>query len=333
MELLTVSTISFAEHGAEVLQPLSFGQAAGHKLALAGESGAGKSTLLQIIAGLIEPSTGEIRINGSKVRGPAVALVPGHPGVAYLSQKSDLPKFLRVEQVLRYASQRPAAEVQQLVALCRIDHLLARRTDQLSGGEQQRVALARLLLGAPQLLLLDEPFSNLDRVHKRTMQAIIEELGTRLGITCLLVSHDAADTLSWADEIMVLHRGRVVQQGPPEVIYQQPADEYTAALFGDYNLVRGADHRALAPAAGQAAGALLVRPEQFRLGPAGTGGPVGTVRTVRFFGSYYELEVQLPETVVRVRAGEAAFAVGEVASVAVAAGGGWVIPDSLPTAR
>ncbi len=306
------------------LHPLSFEQPAGRRLALAGESGAGKSTLLQLIAGLVQPSTGEVRIAGSRVRGPAVALVPGHPGVAYLSQKSDLPKFLRVEQVLRYASQRPAAELRALVALCRIDHLLARRTDQLSGGEQQRVALARLLLGAPQLLLLDEPFSNLDRVHKRTMQAIIEELGTRLGITCLLVSHDAADVLSWAEEILVLRRGRLVQQGSPEQLYNQPADEYTAALFGDYNLVRGPARRALAPAL-VGPGALLVRPEQLRLGPAGGGGVGGTVRAVRFLGSYYELEVQLPTAVVRVRAGRADWAVGEPVGVLAAAGAGWLI--------
>lgn len=322
MELLSVSNISFQEHGAVVLHPLSFGQAAGRRLALAGESGAGKSTLLQLIAGLVQPSTGEVRIAGSRVRGPAVALVPGYPGVAYLSQKSELPRFLRVEQVLRYASQRPAAEVQALVTLCRIDHLLARRTDQLSGGEQQRVALARLLLGAPRLLLLDEPFSNLDRVHKRTMQAIIEELGTRLGITCLLVSHDAADVLSWADEILVLRRGRLVQQGSPTRIYHEPADEYTAALFGDYNLVRGPERQALAPTVA-GPGVLLVRPEQLRLGPAGGGGVGGTVRAVRFFGSYYELEVQLPTVVVRVRTGRADFVVG--AAVAVTAGTAWLI--------
>ena len=322
MELLSVSNISLQEHGTVVLHPLSFGQAAGRRLALAGESGAGKSTLLQLIAGLVQPSTGEVRIAGSRVRGPAVALVPGHPGVAYLSQKSDLPKFLRVEQVLRYASQRPAAEVPALVALCRIDHLLARRTDQLSGGEQQRVALARLLLGAPRLLLLDEPFSNLDRVHKRTMQAIIEDVGTRLGITCVLVSHDAADVLSWADEVLVLRRGRLVQRGTPEQIYNQPVDEYTAALFGDYNLVSGPERLVLAPTVA-GPGALLVRPEQLRLGLAGGEGVGGTVRAVRFFGSYYELEVQLPTTVVRVRAGQASAAVG--AAVAVTAQAAWLI--------
>ncbi|RYY20906.1 MAG: ABC transporter ATP-binding protein [Cytophagaceae bacterium] len=326
MNLLTVSNISLVEREATVLQLLSFSQRAGQKLALAGESGAGKSTLLQIIAGLAQPSTGEVRIAGERVRGPHVALVPGHPGVAYLSQKSDLPHSLRVEQVLRYASQRPAAEAQALYELCRIDHLLARRTDQLSGGEQQRVALARLLLGAPRLLLLDEPYSNLDRVHKRQLQAIIEEVGTRLRITCLLVSHDATDVLPWADEILVLRRGQLVQQGSPAHLYYQPADAYTAALFGDYNLVRGADRLALAPALelGDKA-TLLVRPEQFCLG-AGGAGLAGTVRAVRFLGSYYELEIKLPENTIRARASTPAFAPGDAVFISLAANSGWAVP-------
>ncbi|GAB3635691.1 ABC transporter ATP-binding protein [Hymenobacter arcticus] len=324
MDLIRVADISLEENGSVVLAPISFGQRQGQKLALAGESGAGKSTLLQVIAGLVQPSTGEIRILGSRVRGPAVALVPGHPGVAYLSQKSDLPKFLRVEQVLQYASKRAAAETHLLYTLCRIDHLLARRTDQLSGGEQQRVALARLLLGSPALLLLDEPFSNLDRVHKQTMQAIIEELGARLGITCLLVSHDAADTLSWADEVLVLRRGKLVQQGSPTQLYNQPVDEYTAALFGDYNLVRGADRLALVPN-GLNAPTLLVRPEHFRLVQAGAGALPGLVRAVRFFGSYYEVEVALPENVVRARVSVPTVALGDAVGVAVRAENTWAI--------
>lgn len=325
MDLLRVTDISLVEREATVVAPISFGQRAHHKLALAGESGAGKSTLLQIIAGLVQPTTGEIRIQGEKVRGPHVALVPGHPGVAYLSQKSDLPHSLRVEQVLRYANKRPGPEAQALYELCRIDHLLARRTDQLSGGEQQRVALARLLLGSPRLLLLDEPYSNLDRVHKRQLQAIIEEVGTRLGITCLLVSHDATDVLPWADEILVLRRGQLVQQASPERIYYQPADEYTAALFGDYNLVRGADRHVLGAPGGSIGpeAPLLVRPEQLVLAADGPG-LAGTVRAVRFLGSYYELEIQLPENVVRARANTAAFAPGAAVQVSVAAGG-WAL--------
>ncbi|MBD2769042.1 ABC transporter ATP-binding protein [Hymenobacter sp. BT664] len=329
MELLTVSGISLVEQGSEVLRQISFSQRSGQKLAVAGESGTGKSTLLQIIAGLIQPSAGEVRVNGRRVRGPAETLVPGHAGVAYLSQKSELPHALRVGQVLRYANKRPEAEAQALYELCRIRHLAERRTDQLSGGEQQRVALARLLLGAPQLLLLDEPFAHLDRGHKRLLQAIIEELGARLAITCLLVSHDPPDTLAWADEILVLRQGRIVQQGPPAQIYQQPVDEYTAALFGEYNLVRGPDCQALIRTAGRpAAPQLLVRPEHLLLGPVGPGGVSGTVKTIRYFGSYYEVEVRLRETTVRARTSTSSLAPGEVVQVSVAAGGGWLLPLS-----
>jgi ABC-type Fe3+/spermidine/putrescine transport system ATPase subunit len=325
MKLLEVTDISFEERGIQVIQPLSFVQRQGQRLALVGESGAGKSTLLQLIVGLVQPSTGEIRIAGSRVRGPEVALVPGHPGVAYLSQKSDLPKFLRVEQVLGYASKRPATETHSLYKMCRIDHLLMRRTDQLSGGEQQRVALAQLLLGQPQLLLLDEPFSNLDRVHKRQMQAIIEEVGTRLGITCLLVSHEATDVLGWADELLVLRQGQLQQQGSPELLYKEPLHEYTAALLGDYTLVTGTDRQTLAPGV-TGEGALLVRPEQVRLGPAEAAEPVGTVRAVRFLGSYYELEVQLAATLLRVRASQPGFGPGEQVSVQLAADARWLLP-------
>ena len=325
-DILTVTNLSLTENGFSALQPISFRQKAGQKLALAGESGAGKSTLLQLVAGLIQPSTGVVQANGSRVRGPQDVLVPGHPGVAYLSQKSDLPQFLRVEQVLRYANKRPEAEAQAVYQLCRIAHLMLRRTDQLSGGEQQRVALARLLLAAPQLLLLDEPFSNLDRTHKRLLQGIIEELGTRLGITCLLVSHDAADVLGWADEIIVLHRGRLVQRGTPEQLYHQPADEATAALFGDYNLIGGPARRALLPGRRFARNtALLVRPEQLRLRPADAGGALGKVQAVRFLGSYSEVEVTLAGQNVRGRVGATDLQPGDAVGVSVAAGGDWNI--------
>ena len=326
MELLSVSDISLAENGVSVLQSISFSQQVGQKLALAGESGAGKSTLLQIVAGLIQPSTGTVHADGSRVRGPQNVLVPGHPGVAYLSQKFDLPQFLRVEQVLRYANKRPKAEAQAVYGLCRIAQLMLRRTDQLSGGEQQRVALARLLLGAPRLLLLDEPFSNLDRTHKRILQSILEELGARLGITCLLVAHDAADVLPWADDILVLHRGRLVQQGTPQHLYAQPVDEATAALFGDYNLLIGPARRALLP--GRRFGkntALLARPEQLELRPAGGHGTVATVRAVRFLGSDWEVEIALAEQSARVRVGATTLRPGDKTSVSLVPGAGWSI--------
>ena len=130
----------------------------------------------------------------------------------------------------------------------------------------------------------------------------------------------------------MLHRGRVVQQGPPAHIYHRPVDEYTAALFGDYNLVRGRDHQALIPAvivprkSKRPEKVLLVRPEQFRLGNINGEGLTGTVWAVRFFGSYYEVEINLPETVVRVQVVVTALTVGDAVRVSVAAGGGWILP-------
>lgn len=314
MDLLTVSGVGFREHNRSVLDGITFAQGQGQRLAVAAESGGGKSTLLQIVAGLVQPSAGEVRLAGARVRPPAETLVPGHPGIAYLSQGSELPKSLRVEQVLAYANRRPAAEAARLYTLCRIDHLLPRRTHELSGGERQRVALARLLLGAPRLLLLDEPFANLDRGHKQQLRAVLDELETALGLTYLLVSHDAADTLPWADEILVLQAGRLAQRGTPEQVYRHPVNAHVAGLFGDYSELSASDAAALGlpPDAPR-----LLRPEQLAL--AATGAP-GTVRAVRFCGSYYEVEIGLPDGRVRLHAGSGAnLAPGAAVHVALAA--------------
>ncbi|WBO83644.1 ABC transporter ATP-binding protein [Hymenobacter yonginensis] len=320
MSLLQVAGISVQESSHTALQDISFALPEGRRLAIAGETGAGKSTLLQVVAGLVQPTAGTITFDGRRVRGPHDVLIPGHPGVAYLSQHLELPHSLRVEQVLRYASQRPAAEAQALYELCRIGHLLARRTDQLSGGERQRVALARLLLGAPRLLLLDEPFSNLDRAHKQQLKAVLEDIGAELDLTSILVSHDPTDTLAWAEELLVLQAGRLVQQGAPQQVYQQPANEYTAGLFGDYNLLTGALAAALAQQAGlkPRRKPLLVRPEALQLNPEGPG-LAGTVRAVRFMGSYSEVDVALKSGCLTVKTAAPTVAPGEAVTVGAAA--------------
>ncbi|SHJ14145.1 iron(III) transport system ATP-binding protein [Hymenobacter daecheongensis DSM 21074] len=307
MSLLTVSGIQLQEKGRVVLHDISFAQQPGQKLALAAETGAGKSTLLQIIAGLIQPDSGEVRFAGARVKGPQEQLVPGHAGIAYLSQHFELPKFLRVEQVLHYANRQADDEARRVYEVCRIGHLGARRTDQLSGGERQRIALARLLLAGPRLLLLDEPYSNLDRVHRQLLKSVVRDLGEQLAITCLLVSHDPADTLSWADEILVLKQGRLIQQDTPERIYRHPTDAYTAGLFGDYSVLKGADAKALAKAAGRKLQGpeMLVRPEEFRLNFDGEG-RAGRVKEVRFLGSYYEVDVALAHSQITARISSAA---------------------------
>jgi ABC-type sugar transport system ATPase subunit len=209
------------------------------RLAVAGETGSGKSTLLKIIAGLAAPRQGSVFFEGIKVAPPQERLIPGQPGIAYLSQHFELWHNYRVAEVLEYSNDLGPAEAQSLYKLCHIEHLLQRRTDQLSGGERQRIALARLLVRPPRLLLLDEPFSNLDMIHKRTLKQVIKNIADKFDITTILVSHDPYDTLTWADKFIVLQESRMVQQGPPREVYQQPINEYVAALLGEYTHANG----------------------------------------------------------------------------------------------
>ena len=262
---------------------ISFTQKKGQNLGIAGETGSGKSTLLKIIAGLAEPSAGTVLFEGERVLGPKERLVPGQPGIAYLSQHFELWHNYRVEEILSYANDLAPQESADLYAICHIDHLMGRRTDALSGGERQRIALARLLVKPPRLLLLDEPFSNLDMIHKDILKRVIRNIGEQLDITCILVSHDPLDLMAWADEILVLRNGSVEQQGPPERIYRLPVNEYVAGLFGKYNLI----------------GKTFVRPEDIRI--VDEGNLEGVVEGVIFQGWYYYVEVRLKNSTVVLR--------------------------------
>lgn len=303
MELLTVSGIGKKDERGFELRNISFTQRKFQKIAIAGETGSGKSTLLKIIGGLAESNTGEVLFEGKKILGPADKLIPGHPGIVYLSQHFELPNNLRVEQVLEYANLLSDEAAATLYEVCQIDHLLKRRTNQLSGGEKQRIALAKLLITSPKLLLLDEPFSNTDMVHKKLLKSVIRDIGHRLRITCILVSHDPLDTLSWADEILVMKDGQLLQQGTPQQIYQQPATPYIAGLFGNYNLLNASTAQLFTgPApAGKASKKLFVRPEHLHLSAIPGAGVEATVKEVSYFGGYYEAEVAVGKTKLLVR--------------------------------
>lgn len=303
MSLLKVSRIAAKIDNNFVLQDITFSQRKFQKIAIAGETGSGKSTLLKIIAGLVQPDEGEVSFEGAAVKGPAETLVPGHRHIAYLSQDFELPKSLRVEQVLSYANLLTDESAQSLYEICRITHLLPRRTDQLSGGERQRIALTRLLISTPRLLLLDEPFSNLDMAQKTTLKSILNDVAQSLKITCILVSHDPLDTLSWADKIIVMRAGSILQEGTPEKIYQQPVNEYVAGLFGRYNLISADNIKFFSswfkslPVKKR----IMVRPESFALVAKKRKALAGKIVKVNFFGSYCEAEVSLAGTVIAVR--------------------------------
>jgi ABC-type sugar transport system ATPase subunit len=232
MSLLNVSGISKKQGEEFVLKNINFIQESLQRIAIAGSTGSGKTTLLKIIAGFIQPDAGEVLFEGGRVKGPLEKLLPGHSQIAYLSQNFELRNNYRVEELLHMANKFSNSDADLIFEVCRIGHLLNRWSDELSGGERQRIAFAKALITAPKLLLLDEPFSNLDAIHRNILKTVINDIEERLNTTCILVSHDPVDLLSWADEIIVLHEGKIVQRNVPVQIYTHPVNEYVAALFG-----------------------------------------------------------------------------------------------------
>jgi ABC-type sugar transport system ATPase subunit len=293
MDFLKVTGISKNENGLAVVNGIDLIVPMHHQVAIAGETGSGKSTLLKIISGFAQADQGEVRFEGVRVKGLWEKLIPGHPGIAYLSQQYELPNNMWVHEVLEYADDLPPGEAQLLYSTCRIDHLLNRRTNQLSGGEKQRIALARLLTKMPKLLLLDEPFSNLDPIHKNILKNVIKDIGEKLGTTCMLASHDPMDTLSWANEIVVIHAGRIVQKGAPLEVYRKPVNEYVAGLFGSYNLILASKAFPLHQFTGvQKEKDIFFRPEDIKLMKEAGDTIDATVESIAFMGAYDEITLR-----------------------------------------
>ncbi len=295
MKFLEVIDIHKKQKDSTTLHPLSFSVTQGKKVGIAGATGSGKTTLLKIIGGLVQPDGGQVLFEGARILGPDEQLLPGHPAIGYLSQHFELRNNYTIGEELDYANKLPQAEADAIYKICDIAHLLHRGTNEVSGGEKQRIVTARVLTTRPRLLLLDEPFSNLDAGHRSVMKGIIRHMSELLGVTCLLVSHDPLDTLSWADELIVLQEGRIVQRAQPEVVYYQPANEYVAALFGNYSLLsptQAALFGVLAPGPNKQ---LLVRPGSFTLQPPANGVIMGQVLEQTFLGSHYELTVAMPQ--------------------------------------
>ena len=279
--------------GQVLINNISFRQEANEKVAIAGASGAGKTTLLKIIAGLLQPDSGTIIFNGKQVIGPPDKLLPGHPQIAYLSQHFELRNNYRVEELIWFENKMLESKAAALFEICKINHLLQRRTDQLSGGEKQRIALCMLLVKSPLLLILDEPFSNLDPIHTNTLKKVLDEITARLQITCLLTSHNPMDILPWADKILVMKDGQIIQQGRPEDIYYRPLNEYVAAMFGSYNIIRQKDLELFSNIQsivhkGQDN---IIRPEHFHIVRTKENAVKGIVEKIIFLGNRYEVEV------------------------------------------
>ncbi len=291
MSLLSVSNLYFEGLPNNfALRDISFTQDKFQKIALIGESGCGKSTLLKIIAGFIQPNRGKIIFDNIKVKGPDWQLVAGQKGIAYLSQHFELRNNYRMEELLMYTNELSDAEAADLYKICRIDHLMKRNSYQLSGGEKQRLALARLLVSKPSLLILDEPYSNLDLIHKNILKSVVENVCTKFEITCILTSHDPNDVLPWADEILVLQQGEIIQKGTAKEVYKNPVNEYCAALLGCYNILSKKGISLLN--IGFKNNFACFRPNDFKIVVNKNNSIKVTITAVKYMGSHYELTVE-----------------------------------------
>jgi iron(III) transport system ATP-binding protein len=305
----------------------------GEVMAVVGESGCGKTTLLRLVAGLETPDEGVIRIRGATVAGPRSWVVPERRGIGMVFQDFALFPHMTVvgnivyglRAMARAGRQERAEEMLELVGLTGYGD---RFPHQLSGGQQQRVALARALAPQPSLLLLDEPFSNLDTTLKRSLRDELREILQGTGTTALLVVHDAEDVLLLADRAAVMRFGRVLQTGDPNTLYRQPANEYVAHFFGETNVLPGRaclggfdTPLGLVPCTvgGTAAGAvrLCLRPEDLQFVPESEAGRPAVVRRVRVTGTRRRVVVSLengsdPEATLTVETGpEMPLAVGD----------------------
>ncbi len=219
--------------------------------AIIGESGSGKSTLLKLVYGLLEPDLGEIRYRGWLVPTRKDKLIPGHDAMKLVSQGfDDLNHYAKVwdniaSQMSNTDLDLKKRKTQEALDKLRISHLSQHRVADLSGGEKQRVAIARALINEPEVLLMDEPFNQVDAAFRDALQQDIRKIVEDTGLTVILVSHDPAEVLAMADTLLVMKEGHIVDFGHPQDLYFRPQSAYTALLLAKSNILTAVQARQL----------------------------------------------------------------------------------------
>lgn len=322
MSRVTLDGISKSFGDVQALADVSIDVEDGSFFVLLGPSGAGKTTTLRVIAGLEAPDAGEVSFDGAA----AGDATPAARDVAMVFQSYALyPKQTVAENIASPLRARHIRveeidkQVADIAALLHIDHLLDRHPGQLSGGEQQRVALGRALVREPRAFLMDEPLTNLDVKLRVEMRAELTRLHRHVGRTFIYVSNDQAEAMSMADRIAVLHDGRIQQVGTPEEVYDHPVNRFVATFVGssrmnllactvqDAELVGADGWRLPAPRTSAGQGTRLelgIRPEDLSVAGEAEGPHVvrGTVYAVEPLGDRVLLDVQVGDTIVRVKA-------------------------------
>ena len=205
-----------------------------------GESGCGKSTLLKVIYGLYDLDKGSMTWDEKPILGPAYNLIPGMDFAKYVAQDFDLMPYLTVEENIskflsRFYPQESKKRTDELLEVIEMTQFAREKVKYLSGGQKQRVALARALAKEPELLLLDEPFGQIDNFKKNSLRRLLFNFLKEKNITCIVATHDSEDALAFADQMMVIKNGQNISFGVPKELYKDPLNVYVASLFDEVN--------------------------------------------------------------------------------------------------
>jgi len=239
--MLKVSNISFQyAPKKEILSNISFNLKEGQHLCVMGESGSGKSSLLKAIYGLLDLKKGSIYWKTQEVLGPAFHLVPGMSFFKYVAQDFDLMPYTSVAENIgkflsRFYPEEKEQRTSELLEVIEMSSFANEKVKTLSGGQQQRVAIARALAKEPELILLDEPFGQIDNFKKNSLRRKLFSYLKEKNISCIVATHDGDDALSFADQMMVIKNKKVIAFDSPRNLYKSPPEHYVAALFDDVN--------------------------------------------------------------------------------------------------
>jgi ABC-type Fe3+/spermidine/putrescine transport system ATPase subunit len=226
----------------KLLQNINLSLDKGEHLCVMGESGCGKSTLLKIIYGLIDVDKGSLYWGDKQIQGPAYHLIPGMPFFKYQAQDYDLMPFTSVADNISKFLSRTEPETSErrtweLLEVIEMTAFAEQKVITRSGGQKQRVALARALAKDPELLLLDEPFSQVDNFKKNSLRRLLFSYLKEKNISCIVATHDGDDALSFADQMVVIQSNGIIASGTPKDLYAKPPNKYVASLFDDVNEV------------------------------------------------------------------------------------------------
>ena len=289
--MLEVKNVTFSyTEDRKVIHSLSFELEPGKMLALIGESGSGKSTILKLVYGLLDWEQGEIYYNHKKLTGFKGNLVPGESEFKYLEQDFGLMPYSTVgENVGKFLSNIQMEEkkdrIMFLLNLVEMGEYVNVKANNLSGGQKQRVALAKVLAQTPSLLLLDEPFSQVDTFKKNILKRAVFDFAKENNISVILATHEIEDALAYADEMMIIQKGNIIQKGEPSYIYRNPENEYVANLFGETNVLLKEEYPELFEEI--EGNKILVYPHQFTVSEEGL---LVKVLKSYFLGSHYLVE-------------------------------------------